>query len=36
MTRSLSAGKELQIMAMDDSTRRLGTTLIAYELQVRG
>lgn len=29
-------GKELQIMAADDSTRRVGADLIAYELQARG
>ncbi|MCA0032760.1 hypothetical protein [Mesorhizobium sp. B263B2A] len=29
-------GVECNIEAADDSTRRIGTTLIAYELQVRG
>jgi hypothetical protein len=29
-------GKELAIVAMDDSTRRVGDDLIAYELHVRG
>lgn len=29
-------GRELAIVAPDDSTRRLGTTLIAYELAARG
>lgn len=29
-------GKELTIIAVDDSTRRIGGTLIALELQVRG
>lgn len=29
-------GKELQIVAADDSTRRVAGVLIAYELQVRG
>jgi hypothetical protein len=29
-------GVETNIEAADDSTRRIGTTLIAYELQVRG
>lgn len=29
-------GKELAIMALDDNTRRIGGTLIAYELQCRG
>jgi hypothetical protein len=29
-------GKELQIVAVDDSTRRVDDVLIAYELQVRG
>jgi hypothetical protein len=29
-------GKELNIEAVDDSTRRVGGQLIAYELQVRG
>jgi hypothetical protein len=29
-------GKELQIIAADDSTRRVAGALIAYELQVRG
>lgn len=29
-------GKELQIIAADDSTRRVAGVLIAYELQVRG
>ena len=32
----LVRGKELSILAVDDNTRRLGGTLIAYELQVRG
>jgi hypothetical protein len=29
-------GKELAIVAIDDNTRRVGPTLCAYELQVRG
>lgn len=29
-------GKELQVIAVDDSTRRVQDVLIAYELQVRG
>lgn len=29
-------GKELAVIAPDDSTRRYGGVLIAYELQVRG
>jgi hypothetical protein len=29
-------GRELAILAPDDSTRRIGTTLIAYELTARG
>ena len=29
-------GRELQIVAPDDSTRRIAGVLIAYELQVRG
>lgn len=29
-------GKELNIEAVDDNTRRVGTVLIAYELRVRG
>lgn len=29
-------GKELAIIAVDDSTRRIGATLCAYELQLRG
>lgn len=29
-------GRELSIQAVDDNTRRIGDTLIAYELQVRG
>jgi hypothetical protein len=29
-------GKEIQIIAIDDNTRRVGSTLCAYELQVRG
>ena len=29
-------GKELAIVAVDDSTRRVNDVLIAYELQVRG
>jgi hypothetical protein len=29
-------GKEISIIAVDDSTRRIGGTLIALELQVRG
>lgn len=29
-------GVELAIMSVDDSTRRIGSTLIAYELQARG
>jgi hypothetical protein len=29
-------GKELAIIAIDDSTRRVGDTLCAYDLQVRG
>lgn len=29
-------GRELAIVAPDDSTRRLGTVLIAYELAARG
>lgn len=29
-------GRELAIIAVDDSTRRIGDTLIAYELQCRG
>ena len=29
-------GKELAIIAVDDSTRRVNAVLIAYELQVRG
>ena len=29
-------GRELAIIAADDSTRRIGATLIAVELQVRG
>lgn len=29
-------GKELAIIAPDDSTRRIGATLIAYELTARG
>lgn len=29
-------GQELAIMKVDDSSRRVGDTLIAYELQVRG
>lgn len=29
-------GRELQVIAPDDSTRRVGGVLIAYELTVRG
>ena len=29
-------GKEVNIQAVDDNTRRIGSTLIAYVLQVRG
>ncbi len=29
-------GKELAIMAFDDSTRRIGGELIAYQIQARG
>lgn len=29
-------GKEMNIEAIDDKTRRVGNVLIAYELQVRG
>ena len=29
-------GRELQIVAVDSSTRRVGDVLIAYEVQVRG
>lgn len=29
-------GKELAIIAIDDNTRRVGSTLCAYEIQVRG
>lgn len=29
-------GKELAVVAVDDSTRRVGGTLIALEIQVRG
>ncbi|CAB4196058.1 hypothetical protein UFOVP1299_52 [uncultured Caudovirales phage] len=32
----LFRGKELAIIAVDDSTRRIGGVLVAYELQVRG
>lgn len=34
--RAVVRGKELTILAVDDSTRRIGGTLIALELQVRG
>lgn len=29
-------GKELNVEAVDDNTRRIGSVLIAYEMQVRG
>lgn len=29
-------GREMAIQAVDDSTRRVGATLVAYELRVRG
>lgn len=29
-------GKECSIEALDDNTRRIGSTLIAYEMRVRG
>jgi len=34
--RVVMRGKELDIIAADDSTRRVAGVLIAYELQVRG
>jgi hypothetical protein len=32
----LVRGSELQIISVNDSTRRIGSTLIAYEIQARG
>lgn len=34
--KAIVRGAELAIMGIDDSTRRIAGTLIAYELQVRG
>lgn len=34
--KAIARGAEWAILAVDDSTRRIGATLIAYELQARG
>lgn len=34
--KAIVRSKEMNIEAVDDNTRRVGITLIAYELQVRG
>lgn len=34
--RLIVGGKECSIEALDDRTRRIGSTLIAYELRIRG